>query len=215
MTWWSNQMTGGEQMDHHMFGSLKWLPGPSFLPTPSMSTNMLQTTFNLSNYLLKGHINLWKHSVAFFSLSVKGQLLENTVRSGEKTNGSKLNPLKHEDFFDVKNIFTTNDLFRARVHQGHKEGTLNPLMKPYILGSRLGHLIFDLDQTTKLLRDALNITAHIAYRQGIILFINRSRQVLPLVAPWTLDVDFHRSIDRSHSREGSQSLWWICSLQQL
>lgn len=62
------------------------------------------------------------------------------------------------------------DLFDAKVHYGHKEGTLDPNMKPYIFGSRLGYLIFDLDKTAELLQDALNFTAHIAYRGGIILF---------------------------------------------
>lgn len=88
-----------------------------------------------------------------------------------------VDPLHHPDYFNVHNLFTVADLFRARVHLGHKTGTLHPAMKPYILGSRLGHTIIDLDQTTQLLRDALNFTAHMAYRKGIILFINRSRQV--------------------------------------
>lgn len=63
------------------------------------------------------------------------------------------------------------DLFDARVHYGHKDGTLDPNMKPYIYGSRLGHLIFDLDKTAEMLCDALNFAAHIAHRGGIILFV--------------------------------------------
>nr|CAG4647627.1 EOG090X0P1V [Megafenestra aurita] len=81
-----------------------------------------------------------------------------------------LNPLRFPDFFGVRKLIKIKDLFNARVHLGHKEGTLDPNMKPYIFGSRLGHLIFDLDQTAELLQDALNFTAHIAYRGGIILF---------------------------------------------
>lgn len=86
-------------------------------------------------------------------------------------------PLSHPDYFNVHNLFTVSDLFNARVHLGHKIGTLHPAMVPYLLGSRLGHCIIDLDQTKQLLFDALNFTAHIASRKGIILFINRSRQV--------------------------------------
>lgn len=41
--------------------------------------------------------------------------------------------------------------------------------------------IIDLDQTAYHLRLALNVTAHLAYRQGILLFINRSRQHALLV----------------------------------
>lgn len=68
------------------------------------------------------------------------------------------------------------DLFNARVHLGHREGSLNEHMLPYIFGSRMGHLVFDLDQTLDMLHQALNFTAHIAYRDGIILFIAQSPQ---------------------------------------
>lgn len=87
-------------------------------------------------------------------------------------------PLMHHDFFEVRNIFTVKDLFDARVHYGHTMGTLNEHMKQFILGSRQGTLLFDLDQTAELLSDALNFIAHIAFRGGIILFITRHKQVL-------------------------------------
>lgn len=86
------------------------------------------------------------------------------------------NPLQHHDFFEVRNIFTVKDLFDARVHFGHTMGTLNEHMKQFVLGSRLETLIIDLDQTAELLSDALNFTAHIAFRGGIILFVTRSKQ---------------------------------------
>lgn len=54
-------------------------------------------------------------------------------------------------------------------------------METFIFGSRLGHLIIDLDQTAELLRQALNFTAHIAFRGGIILFISRNPQITHLV----------------------------------
>lgn len=82
--------------------------------------------------------------------------------------------LDHPDYFSVHNLFTVKDLFEARVHYGHKEGSLNDYMRPYVYGSRLGHLIFDLDITAEHLRKALNFTAHIAYRGGIICFFNRN-----------------------------------------
>lgn len=82
--------------------------------------------------------------------------------------------LKQPDYFRVHDLFTVRDLLEARVHFGHKEGSLDDHMRPYIYGSRLGHLIFDLDQTASHLRSALNITAHIAFRDGIICFFNRN-----------------------------------------
>lgn len=55
------------------------------------------------------------------------------------------------------------------------------LMEPYLYGCRLDQDIIDLDQTVEHLRLALNFTAHIAYRGGIILFISRRRQFCHLI----------------------------------
>ena len=85
--------------------------------------------------------------------------------------------LLHSDYFGVNQLFTVRQLLESRAHLGHKHGTLNPHMTPYIFGSRLGQLVFDLDQTAQRLREALNFTAHIAFRGGIILFVNRSPNV--------------------------------------
>ena len=101
------------------------------------------------------------------------------VQTAPAAAGERADPLHERDFFAVRNCFTLKEMFDARVHLGHKEGTLHPRMRPYVLGSRLKSLIIDLDQTTRLLGDALNFTAHIASRRGIILIVNRSRQVCP------------------------------------
>lgn len=84
--------------------------------------------------------------------------------------------LQHPDHFGVHRLFTVEDLFKAKIHLGHKEGTLHSNMKGYLFGSRLGHCIIDLDKTAEYLRLALNVTAHVAYRGGVILFFNRSAQ---------------------------------------
>ncbi|CAG0907297.1 unnamed protein product [Cyprideis torosa] len=47
-------------------------------------------------------------------------------------------------------------------------------MAPFLFGERLGHTIFDLDQTAVYLEAALNFIAHIAYRDGIIMFVSRN-----------------------------------------
>lgn len=97
------------------------------------------------------------------------------------------NPLDYPDYFQVYNLFTIKDLFDARVHYGHKEGSLNDYMRPYLYGSRLGHLIFDLDITAVHLRKALNFTAHVAYRGGIICFFNRNSLNAHLVEKTALE----------------------------
>lgn len=94
---------------------------------------------------------------------------------------SKLQPppistLQKDDFFRLNDLFTLEDLIESRVHFGHKDGMLDPHMRPYIFGKRLGVLVFDLEQTSRLLNQALLVAAEIAYRKGIILFLNQSRQ---------------------------------------
>lgn len=78
-------------------------------------------------------------------------------------------------------MFTVEDLYKARVHYGHKLGSLDDRMKPYLYGERLGHAIFDLDKTAEYLRKALNTVCHIAYRDGIILWFMRGPQHAHLV----------------------------------
>ncbi|TKS84652.1 28S ribosomal protein S2, mitochondrial [Collichthys lucidus] len=63
----------------------------------------------------------------------------------------------------------------------HKKGCRHRLMEPYLYGCRLDHDIIDLDQTMEHLQQALNFTAHVAYRGGVILFVSRRRQFGHLV----------------------------------
>ncbi len=85
-------------------------------------------------------------------------------------------PLENPDYFGVHSLVSMEDLLRARVHLGHKTGLWNTQMKRFIHGSRAGIHILDLDQTLPLLHTALNVTAHIAYRGGIVLFVNERPQ---------------------------------------
>ncbi|XP_060085062.1 small ribosomal subunit protein uS2m-like [Ylistrum balloti] len=91
------------------------------------------------------------------------------------------NPLKHDDYFDVKKLIKVEELFEAGVHYGHKSGVRNEYMVPYIYGSRMGVDILDLKQTVDNMEIALNFLAHIAYRGGVILFLTRQALSMPLV----------------------------------
>ncbi|KAK5852334.1 hypothetical protein PBY51_023809 [Eleginops maclovinus] len=90
-------------------------------------------------------------------------------------------PLEKPDFFRVSELFSVKSLFEARVHLGHKKGCRHRLMEPYLYGCRLEQDIIDLDQTVEHLQLALNFTAHVAYRGGVILFVSRQRQFSQLV----------------------------------
>ncbi|XP_068191286.1 small ribosomal subunit protein uS2m [Antennarius striatus] len=89
--------------------------------------------------------------------------------------------LKNPDFFNLSELFSLKDLFNARVHLGHKKGCRHRFMEPYLYGCRLDQDIIDLNQTMEHLQLALNFTAHIVYRGGIVLFVSRRRQFSHLV----------------------------------
>ncbi|XP_045418572.1 28S ribosomal protein S2, mitochondrial [Lemur catta] len=116
-----------------------------------------------------------------------------TLAVSEPEDSSELNdrilnePLKHSDFFRVKELFSVKSLFDARVHLGHKAGCRHRFMEPYIFGSRLDQDIIDLEQTAVHLQLALNFTAHVAYRKGIILFVSRNRQFSHLIESMARD----------------------------
>uniref|UniRef100_A0A3Q3LSP7 Small ribosomal subunit protein uS2m n=1 Tax=Labrus bergylta TaxID=56723 RepID=A0A3Q3LSP7_9LABR len=89
--------------------------------------------------------------------------------------------LEKPDYFRVSELISLKELFDARVHLGHKKGCRHRLMEPYLYGCRFDQDIIDLDQTVEHLEQALNFTAHVAYRGGIILFVSRRRQFGHLV----------------------------------
>jgi len=92
-----------------------------------------------------------------------------------------IDPLKCRDFFGVRNLVTVADLFSSRVYLGHKIGVREPHMLPYLFGVRLGIDIIDIEQSWHLLGEALNFLAHVAFRGGIVMFISRHVQTVPLV----------------------------------
>ncbi|GIY88468.1 28S ribosomal protein S2, mitochondrial [Caerostris darwini] len=101
--------------------------------------------------ILKGTVQwLPRNPQCVLSRTIKSDLNPHQSQSSLKINQSEvtsdslemLEPLNYPDFFQVHNMFTVEDLFNARVHYGHTKGTLNEHMKQFILGSRLGTLIF-------------------------------------------------------------------------
>jgi len=87
-----------------------------------------------------------------------------------------VDPLKHEDYFGVKNFTSVNELFGARVHFGHNKTMRNESMKPYLFGCRMNTDVIDLDKTLVHMKLALNFIAHMSYRHAVILFIMQSSQ---------------------------------------
>lgn len=149
----------------------------------ALQSNLIKLSFLPKQVIRSCTVSrLLKEDVCKFSTSLQPQVLESSTdpehKTCENTDESKksLNPIHYADYFKVKNIVTVEDLFNACVHYGHKESSLHDNMRQYIFGSRLGYLIIDLNKTLDLLHQALNIAAHIAYRDGIILFVAQSPQ---------------------------------------
>ncbi|CAJ0568406.1 unnamed protein product, partial [Mesorhabditis spiculigera] len=86
--------------------------------------------------------------------------------------------LQVDDHFKLEPLLDIREMFEARLHYGHKVGTLNDNMKWALYGERLGVCVFDLELTKQYLLRALNFVAHVASRGGIILFVTTNRETM-------------------------------------
>jgi len=78
--------------------------------------------------------------------------------------------------------FSLRQLLEAGVHFGHQTQRWDPLMEPYIYGSRNGIHILDLTQTIPMLDEALNIVRETVAKGGSILFVGTKRQASSPIA---------------------------------
>ncbi|KAL7072471.1 hypothetical protein ACQ4LE_007720 [Meloidogyne hapla] len=86
-----------------------------------------------------------------------------------------------DDPHNFMDIVTIEKLLNARVHFGHKIGTLNDNMKWSLFGERLGVCIFDLEITQRYLVRALNFISALSYCDGKILFLTTNKAAMLLV----------------------------------
>lgn len=61
-------------------------------------------------------------------------------------------------------------------------------MSEFIFGTRIRTDIIDLDKTAAYMEKALNFIAHIAFRNGVILFVSRYPQHIPLIERTAFEV---------------------------
>ena len=78
--------------------------------------------------------------------------------------------------------FSLRQLLEAGVHFGHQTQRWDPLMEPFIYGSRNGIHILDLTQTVPLLDQALNVVRETVAKGGSILFVGTKRQASSPIA---------------------------------
>merc|ERR1711953_1015616 len=74
------------------------------------------------------------------------------------------------------------------------------MVRPFIYGSRFNTSIIDLNETTILLRQALNFLAHVAYRGGIIMYIVRQPQLVHMVEKAAVDIGEYAHCRSSFAR---------------
>jgi len=77
---------------------------------------------------------------------------------------------------------TMRDMLEAGVHFGHQTRRWNPKMKRYIFGKRNGIYIIDLQQTTRMLDEALEFARSLGYAGRRLLFVGTKRQAQDVVA---------------------------------
>nr|CAD2166760.1 unnamed protein product [Meloidogyne enterolobii] len=89
--------------------------------------------------------------------------------------------LQQDNPHNFMDIVTIEKLMNARVHFGHKTGTLNDNMKWALFGERLGVCIFDLEITQRYMVRALNFISALSYCDGKILFLTTNKAAMLLV----------------------------------
>ncbi|HNZ03348.1 MAG TPA: 30S ribosomal protein S2 [Myxococcota bacterium] len=72
-------------------------------------------------------------------------------------------------------------LLEAGVHFGHRTNRWNPKMKSYIFGARNGVHIIDLQQTARLLNDALNFLSRVAADGETVMFVGTKPQAQSVI----------------------------------
>lgn len=76
---------------------------------------------------------------------------------------------------------TLEEMLQAGVHFGHSTSRWHPKMKPFIFGARGGVHITNLEETEKLLPQALDFLTGVAARGGVILFVGTKPQARELI----------------------------------
>lgn len=81
----------------------------------------------------------------------------------------------------MQKIPTLAELLQAGAHFGHQTSKWHPKMRKYIMGSRQGIHIINLEETQKSLERALAFAKQTAARGGVILFVGTKKQASDIV----------------------------------
>lgn len=76
---------------------------------------------------------------------------------------------------------TTEEMFEAGVHFGHRATKWTPRMEPYIFGSKNNIHIIDLEKTTEKLKEALDFVRTLSASGGTILFVGTTPMAKKIV----------------------------------
>lgn len=73
-------------------------------------------------------------------------------------------------------IPSLEEMLKAGVHFGHQTQRWHPKMEPYIFAERGGIHIINLEETQRLLKEALDYVKGVVSRGGLVLFVGTKRQ---------------------------------------
>lgn len=82
---------------------------------------------------------------------------------------------------NTEHSFSLHDMAKAGVHVGHHTSKWHPKMKPFIYGSRNKFHVINLENTSKLLQEALTKIEEIVSSGKDITFVATKKHVVPLV----------------------------------
>ncbi|MCI0479538.1 30S ribosomal protein S2 [Candidatus Uhrbacteria bacterium] len=87
----------------------------------------------------------------------------------------------------MQKIPSLAELLQAGAHFGHRTSKWHPKMKKFIMGSRQGIHIIDLEETRASLERALAFAKQVTSRGGVVLFVGTKKQASDIVEKAALD----------------------------
>ena len=84
-------------------------------------------------------------------------------------------------------IPSLEEMLKTGMHFGHSVSKRHPKMEPYIFGARQGVHIINLEETTRLLEQALDFVRKTVAQNGIVLFLGTKKQAQSIIKKYALE----------------------------
>lgn len=91
--------------------------------------------------------------------------------------------------YNMPKIPSLQDLLKAGVHFGHRTSRWHPKMEPFIFSTRGGIHVIDIEQTQKMLEQALKTVETITAQGGTVVFMGTKTSVAPIVERYAKEAE--------------------------